>query len=251
MNATKVWIVSIDEPLFYGRLYSALAASCSDRIDGTIIVRNSDTAHLARLIREIVYRFRFWGIKGFVYAVAASLVSRVFGKGNLPRTCRNLGIPVSHVDTLEEASELLHRENAEIVLCSIPRRVSKECLACVPGGWINTHCGPLPNYRGLDAPFWCLHNDEPNLAVTLHYMVEDFDRGPVVAQRKIANLGEPYFTIMRKLFALALEMHMEFARTRRPTFDEATPQNLFEGSYHGRPDASLGKEFRQRGGRFV
>jgi methionyl-tRNA formyltransferase len=173
------------------------------------------------------------------------------GKGNLPRTCRQHGIPVSQVNSLAEAGDLLRRGNAAIVLCSVPRRVPLECLASVPGGWINTHCGPLPDYRGLDAPFWCLHNGEANLAVTLHYMAEDFDTGPIAAQRKLANTGEPYFAMVGKLFDVALEMHLEFVRTGRPTFAEATPQDASKGRYFGRPDASLGQEFRRRGGRFV
>jgi hypothetical protein len=251
MAAPDIWIVSVDEPLFYGRLYSQLARACSDRIKGAIIVRNPETSTFSRLFREVIYRLRFWGIRGSCYAVVASLWSRSFGKGNLARTCRNNGIAVNYTDSLAEAGECLRRERAGVVLCSFPRRVPKECLMAVPGGWVNTHCGPLPNYRGLDAPFWCLHNEEAYLAVTLHYMAEEFDTGPIIAQRQIANSGEPYFVILRKLFAVALDMHTEFVRTAHPSFSEASSQDPSAGSYYGRPEPSLGAAFRRRGGRFV
>jgi hypothetical protein len=251
MAVAKVWIVSVDEPLFYGNLYSQLVAACPEHIAGVIIVRNPDSGSLPRLLGEVAYRLKFWGIKGFVYAVGAAFVSRVSGRGSLARSCRKYGIPVSREEGTGEAGHILKRHDAEVVLCSVPRRVSKESLACVPGGWKNTHCGPLPDYKGLDAPFWCLRNGEPKLSVTLHYMAEDFDTGPIIAQGHIANSGEPYFRLVRKLFDMALDLHVEFVRTGRPAFAEAAPQDASKGRYFGRPDAALGQEFRRRGGRFI
>ena len=36
----------------------------------------------------------------------------------------------------------------------------------------------------MDAPFWCLHHGERELAVTLHYMTERLDEGPTIDQRR-------------------------------------------------------------------
>ena len=47
-------------------------------------------------------------------------------------------------------------------------------------GSFNLHPGPLPEYAGLNAPSWAIYNGEARHGVTLHWMDEDIDAGPVV-----------------------------------------------------------------------
>jgi methionyl-tRNA formyltransferase len=46
-------------------------------------------------------------------------------------------------------------------------------------GSFNLHPGPLPRYAGLMAPSWALFNGESSHAVTLHWMEQGIDTGPV------------------------------------------------------------------------
>lgn len=47
-------------------------------------------------------------------------------------------------------------------------------------GSFNLHPGPLPRYAGLNAPSWAVFNGEETHAVTLHWMDDGIDTGPVV-----------------------------------------------------------------------
>lgn len=46
-------------------------------------------------------------------------------------------------------------------------------------GSFNLHPGPLPQYAGLMAPSWALFNGESSHAVTVHWMEEGIDTGPI------------------------------------------------------------------------
>ena len=46
-------------------------------------------------------------------------------------------------------------------------------------GSFNLHPGPLPEYAGLNAPSWAIYNGESQHAVTVHWMTETVDAGPV------------------------------------------------------------------------
>lgn len=105
---------------------------------------------------------------------------------------------------------------AWIVLASETTRIGAADQDSVPGGWVNTHYGPLPHYGGLDAPFWCFYHREPQLAVTLHYMDKKFDTGPINAQEFIANEGQGYFKTVDALFDLAFDAHTAFAAEFSP-----------------------------------
>ena len=48
-------------------------------------------------------------------------------------------------------------------------------------GMINVHRGISKKYRGLDSDLWAIYeNDFDNIGVTLHYIDEDLDTGPII-----------------------------------------------------------------------
>jgi methionyl-tRNA formyltransferase len=46
-------------------------------------------------------------------------------------------------------------------------------------GSFNLHPGPLPRYAGLNAPSWAIYHGEQRHGVTLHWMDEGIDTGPI------------------------------------------------------------------------
>jgi methionyl-tRNA formyltransferase len=52
------------------------------------------------------------------------------------------------------------------------------------GGCVNLHGGLLPHYRGGHVMQWAIINGEAETGVTLHYMDEGVDTGPVVAEHR-------------------------------------------------------------------
>ena len=52
-------------------------------------------------------------------------------------------------------------------------------------GSYNLHPGPLPRYGGLNTPSWGIYEDAQTFAVTLHWMDEGVDTGPVAYEAKV------------------------------------------------------------------
>jgi methionyl-tRNA formyltransferase len=57
--------------------------------------------------------------------------------------------------------------------------VQVDVLTAARIGSFNLHPGPLPEYAGLNVPSWAVYNGEETHAVTLHWMDEGIDTGPV------------------------------------------------------------------------
>lgn len=57
-------------------------------------------------------------------------------------------------------------------------------LAVPPRGAVNVHGGPLPEYRGGHVAQWAIINGEREFGVTLHYMDEGIDTGPIIEARR-------------------------------------------------------------------
>ncbi|MDH5633362.1 MAG: formyltransferase family protein [Gammaproteobacteria bacterium] len=64
----------------------------------------------------------------------------------------------------------------------------KPLLDLAPKGCLNLHTALLPKYRGLMPSFWVLKNDEKETGVSVFFMDEGIDSGPIVVQKRV-NIG--------------------------------------------------------------
>jgi len=72
-----------------------------------------------------------------------------------------------------------------IVSIACPQIVRKELMSIPSEGVINIHGALLPKYRGKLPSFWVLANDEKVTGVTVHFMNEKLDDGPIIIQKEV------------------------------------------------------------------
>ncbi len=68
---------------------------------------------------------------------------------------------------------------------SFPFLIPAAILTDMPNKFINFHPGPLPAYRGPMPIFEVLRYGETATAVSVHFMDESFDEGPLIMQEKV------------------------------------------------------------------
>ena len=75
--------------------------------------------------------------------------------------------------------------NPEIIFCFGGMQIiPKEVLEIPKLGTLNLHPALLPKYRGRFSTVHALFNGEEFTGVTLHYMSEALDAGPIISQKK-------------------------------------------------------------------
>ncbi len=101
-------------------------------------------------------------------------------------------------------------------------------------GALNLHPSSLPKYRGRSPINWVLVRGEAETGVTLHYMVEQADRGDVVAQRRfpIADL-DTALTLHRRATDEARVLFREGYELLRDGHAPRIPQDPNQASYFG------------------
>jgi phosphoribosylglycinamide formyltransferase-1 len=112
---------------------------------------------------------------------------------------RRAGVPVEHVDPAGFLSrEDYDRELADsvaahgvslVVGAGYMRVLSPVFLERFPA-ILNVHPSLLPEFRGLRAVARALEARVRETGVTVHFMVEEVDAGPIVAQKKVPILPE-------------------------------------------------------------
>jgi phosphoribosylglycinamide formyltransferase-1 len=110
---------------------------------------------------------------------------------------RRAGVPVEHVDPVGFVSredydrELADRVAAHgvslVVGAGYMRVLSPSFLERFPA-ILNVHPSLLPEFRGLNAVGRALDAGVEETGVTVHFMVEEVDAGPIVAQERVPVL---------------------------------------------------------------
>ena len=122
---------------------------------------------------------------------------------------RRAGVPTEHVDPADFGSredfdrELAGRVKAHgvdlVVGAGYMRVLSPAFLEAFPAV-LNVHPSLLPRFRGLRAVERALEAGVEETGVTVHFMVEEVDAGPVVAQERVPVLpGETKESLLGRL----------------------------------------------------
>jgi methionyl-tRNA formyltransferase len=244
-------IITQDEPFVVPLLLDNLLAEKGDRIARIFVAEDPRAEGLLATIRRwgsvfdpltfVRYGFRYVGAK-------------LSGAGP-EKVARAHEVPVETVADIN-AAEFLDRLRAmgvDVILSvSCPQIFREEILALPPMGCVNVHAAPLPRYRGMLPTFWVLYEAEAETAVTVHYMNDALDDGPIILQQAVPiPPGETQADLMRRCKVVGAQllsqvidlMEMDEVRTRENPRGEAT--------YYSFPTPEQGREFRARGGRWM
>ena len=93
------------------------------------------------------------------------------------------------------------------VIFSYSRILWPELLQLFPLGVANLHGGRLPKYRGANVLQWAIISGESSTAMTIHYVDEGIDTGPVIDELSVPiGFDDTALTIRQKLGECAKQL---------------------------------------------
>ncbi|MEX2285620.1 MAG: formyl transferase [Planctomycetaceae bacterium] len=123
----------------------------------------------------------------------------------------HLDVPASDINS-KATVQLLQSLAPDVLVVSGAPLLSPAVYLTARLGAVNVHRGITPAYRGQDSVFWSMYfGDYQNLGVTIHYLDEGIDTGPVLAQGfpAIADC-ESEVTMLAKSSQTAAELLLDF-----------------------------------------
>lgn len=129
--------------------------------------------------------------------------------------------------------ELVEKLKPDLILSvGFDHLVPSEILAIPKYGALNLHPALLPYNRGKSPNVWPLIDGTP-AGVTLHYMDDKFDTGPVVAQREVkTDFADTGKDLHQRLEEAQFELFTDSWSDIVSDKIEATPQNNNKGTYY-------------------
>ena len=119
----------------------------------------------------------------------------------------------------------------EIVISSGYEHIVPEEVIDIPErGIVNLHPSYLPYNRGTHPYIWPLIDGSP-AGVSIHYMNESIDEGPLIARRKVEKKPDDTAHSLRKRL-MKEQADLFFESWEKILEGESKQQDLEEGSYH-------------------
>ena len=91
--------------------------------------------------------------------------------------------------------------NPDLLISIAGNQIFKEpIIQLAPKGCLNLHTALLPKYRGLMPSFWVLKNNETETGVSVFFVDEGIDSGPIIVQKRISigNMSQEELIVFSK-----------------------------------------------------
>jgi methionyl-tRNA formyltransferase len=156
----------------------------------------------------------------------------------------NLGIPTHFVANYhaDESIALMRAAEADLGIVW-GTNILKESVFKIPRfGSINIHQGLAPYYRGGPPVFWELHNGEPVVGITVHFVEPKVDTGEILTQEALPLIYDYSYGLNFEAFIADYRERMMKHCVRLMT---KAVNMIADGSARPTPqDTSLGKRYR-------
>ena len=117
------------------------------------------------------------------------LVNRLLPGKRVEAVLEKHGVPIIHLEHSINHSEsitLLKSCQPDFLVSIAGNQIfKKSVIELAPKGCLNLHTALLPKYRGLMPSFWVLKNNEKETGVSVFFVDEGIDSGPIIVQDRV------------------------------------------------------------------
>ena len=255
-NATaRVLILTQNEAMFLapalGYFLRRVNANCE--ILGAVVFDASPFGKEQNFIQKIIATIGIFGLEFIARYGLYTVWNKTFGR-DVKQIFAKHGIPIIKITgsiNSEESLETLRALDADLFISITGNQIFKKPLLDIPRfGTLNLHTALLPKYRGLMPSFWVLKNKEKQTGVSVFFVDEGIDSGPILVQKKINIENMSHWELIRMTKFLGMEAVLEGIELIQSGDYELIPNNEEDSTYYSFPTRQDVIEFKRGGNRF-
>lgn len=254
MEPMRIYFITGEDVFYVIRLFRrflALWDGSDIEIAGTAICNRFKKKSFLGPIR---YGLDFYGPRSFVSQGIRYLYRRATGR-TIEKLFDKRGIPVKKPDTVndERFLDYLRTQAPDLVISVSAPQVFRKPLIDLPRlGCINIHSAILPAYRGLMPVFWAMYHGEREIGLSVHYIDERIDHGPLIRQVRVpVPAGASLDEMLKKMKDLGGDLLWDVVQSFRNRTVSTIPYPDVKSSYYSFPRPEDVREFRRRGYRIL
>lgn len=175
---------------------------------GAIVLKPTPLGKRYTLFRKALVAFRTFGT-WFVIKYTAQIIISFFKGESVIKTFKSWRVPLINLpESINSQASLdsISQYSPDLIISIAGNQIFKHALIELPAkGIINLHTSLLPLYRGLLPSFWVIKNKEEVTGVSVFWVDEGIDSGPIIVQEKLKILGCSQSQLIRYTKILGME----------------------------------------------
>lgn len=220
---------------------------------GVVVLSPSPFGKKLSFAGKLVQTFSVFGLRFGVYYGLKLIWTKIFGK-DVVSVLKTHGLTPTYLDgniNSEQSLEVIRKLKPELMISVQANEIFKsDLLQIAPLGTLNLHTSLLPKYRGLMPTFWVLKNGERTTGVSVFFVDEGIDSGPILVQREVNIGNKSQAQLIKDTKALGAECIIEAITKVRDGSLKLKENKDSDMSYFQFPTKDDVAQFRTSGARF-
>ena len=186
----RIVIITQNEPFFLVENLKYLIDILPNhsQIVGCIVTDVSPFGKKESFRLKAINTLKIFGFEFFIYYSFKFFKSKFSNQSIMKLLSRNKisNIKLSSSVNSKDSIEIIKSYSPDLLVSILGNQIfKKNLLNLAPKGCINLHTALLPKYRGLMPTFWVLKNSEKYTGVSVFYVDDGIDSGPIIVQEKV------------------------------------------------------------------
>ena len=187
----RLVILTQDDPFYLARNIHYLLKKLPPyaEVVATVVFDVSPFGRRESFRDKIKKTYTIFGLPFFMRYGVKFVTSKLNSRNNVRKTLADRKIPLIHIDGNinkdENIDKILVYKPDLLVSIAGNQIFKRKLLDVATHGCINLHTALLPKYRGLMPSFWVLKNGETHTGVSVFFVDEGIDSGPILVQKKL------------------------------------------------------------------
>lgn len=252
----RIVLLTQDEPFYLAKNIDYLAKNLPDHseIVGAVLFDVSPFGKKESFIQKAKNTISVFGINFFMYYSLKFLAHKFKPSQQVPYVLKANSIPEIRLEKSinhKNSIDIIDSFKPDLLISIAGNQIFKQpLLNLAPKGCLNLHTALLPKYRGLMPSFWVLKNNEKETGVSVFFVDEGIDSGPILVQEKI-TIGdmsqEQLIKATKQMGMKAIIKAIELIKSDNFELIE-NPDN--ESTYFSFPTRKDVQEFKSKGKHF-
>ncbi len=187
----RIVIITQNEPFYLSKSLDLFLKLLPKEysVVGCVLSTFSPFGSQHKFFKKILETLNIFGLNFLLYYSIKYIIYKLNRKSTLDFLLKKekidnivLDKSINHKDSIAK----IESYKPDLLVSILGNQIFKDAIInLAPKGCINLHTALLPKYRGLMPTFWVLKNNEKYTGVSVFYVNEGIDSGPIIVQKKI------------------------------------------------------------------
>lgn len=252
----RIVIITQNEPFYLAKNLHYLVESLPNysKVVACIVNDASPFGKKETFLQKAKKTYHIFGLKFFLYYSIKFIRSKFNRSKKVDSVLKKFMIPKITLEKSinnKDSVEIIKSYQPDLLISILGNQIfRKQIFDLAPKGCLNLHTALLPKYRGLMPTFWVLKNNEKYTGVSVFYVDEGIDSGPIVVQEKVEIGDRTQEELIEYTKKIGMDCILKAVDLIHNDSVEIIENDADKMTYFSFPTSDDVKEFKKLGKRF-